>query len=86
MLLACIALALIGLTAAACAAGQLPQWWMRLGLCGGVLLLFASATTPAIIDGAPTFFVGVAGFLVWLAFVVRNSVSLLRDRAAADPV
>ncbi len=36
-------------------------------------------TTPAIIDASPTMFIGVAGFVVWIAFVIRTSVALLRQ-------
>jgi hypothetical protein len=39
-------------------------------------------TTPAIIDGSPTMFIGVAGFVVWVAFVIRTSVALLRQPQA----
>jgi hypothetical protein len=79
VLLAAIGIALLGLSAATAAAGLLPGWWSRLGLAGGVLLLVAAATTPAIVDGSATMLIGLAGFVVWLAFVVSCSVALLRS-------
>ena len=79
-LMAAIAVALVGLTQACRLDGLLSKRWGAAGLVGGSLLLASAATTPAIIDGSPTFFVGVAGFVVWIAFVVRTSVALLRDR------
>jgi hypothetical protein len=74
--------ALVGLTQASRLDGQLSRRWSVAGLVGGALLLIGAMTTPAIIDGAPTLFVGIAGFLVWIAFVVRTSVALLRNGEA----
>jgi len=78
VLLASIGIALAGLSAAAAASGQVADWWKALGLLGSILLLIAAATTPAIIEGGPTMFVGLAGFLIWLTFVTVSSVTLLR--------
>ena len=78
LLLASIGIALAGLSRAAVAAGLLSARWRTAGLVGGGLLVAGAVTTPAIIDASPTMFVGVAGFVVWLAFVVRTSVALLR--------
>lgn len=80
VLLAWLGIALAGLSAAAAASGQMATWWKALGLFGGVLLLIAAATTPAIIDASSTMFVGFAGFLIWLAFVTVSSIALLRHR------
>jgi hypothetical protein len=79
VLLTSIAVALLGLSAACVAAGRLPTWWKGLGLLSGLLLLISSATAPAMIDGSPTMFIGLVGFVVWLVFVVHNSVALLRE-------
>jgi hypothetical protein len=78
-LLASIAIALMGLTRASVASGLLTERWKKAGLIGGGLLLVGAATTPAIIDGSPTMFIGVAGFVVWVAFIIRTSVALLRQ-------
>jgi hypothetical protein len=83
VLLASIGLALAGLTAALAAEGMIAPWWKQLGGIGALLLLVASATTPAIIDAGPTLFVGLIGFLVWLAFLVATAVTLLREPGAA---
>jgi hypothetical protein len=80
VLLTSIGLAVGGLGVACASAGQLPGWWKRLSLAGGLLLLSAAATAPAIIDGGPTIWIGLAGFAVWLGFVVSESVVLLRGK------
>ncbi len=49
------------------------------------LLIAGAATIPAIVDGSPTMFIGVAGFVVWVAFVIRTSVALLRQGDACGP-
>ena len=78
-LLASIGIALAGLTRAAAVTGLLSPRWSTAGLVGGGLLVAGAMTTPAIIDGSPTMFIGVAGFVVWIAFVIRTSVALLRQ-------
>jgi hypothetical protein len=78
VLLASIGVALAGLAIASAKQGLLTARWKAAGLVGGVLLLVAAATTPAIIDAGPTMVLGLLGFLVWVAFVVRASVALLR--------
>jgi hypothetical protein len=79
-LLAAIGIALAGLSTGAAASGLLSKRWAIAGPVGGVLMVAAAATTPAILDGSPTSFVGVAGFAVWVAFVIRTAVALLRSR------
>jgi hypothetical protein len=78
LLLASIGIALVGLTRAASATGLLSTRWRTAGLVGGALLVIGAMTTPAIIDASPTMFIGFAGFAVWVAFVIRTSVALLR--------
>lgn len=78
VLLASIGIALAGLATAAVRTGVLGRRWRPAAYAGSGLLLAAAATAPAIIDGAPTMFVGLAGFLVWVAFVATCSVKLLR--------
>lgn len=78
VLLASIGIALSGLATAAVKTGVLGRRWRPVAYAGSGLLLVAAATAPAIIDGAPTMFLGLAGFLVWVAFVATCSVKLLR--------
>ena len=78
-LLALIGIALVGLTQACSKSGLLSKRWGTAGIVGGGLLLAGATTTPAIVEGSPTMFIGVAGFVVWLAFVIRTSVALLRS-------
>jgi hypothetical protein len=79
-LMAAVGITLAGLSAAAVKSGLLSQRWAVAGPVGAILMVAAAATTPAIVDGSPTAFVGVAGFAVWVAFVVRTGVALLRSR------
>ena len=78
-LMASIGVALAALAHASVASGLLSARWNKAGLVGGGLLIACAATTPAIIDGSPTMFIGFAGFVVWVAFVIRTSVALLRQ-------
>lgn len=82
VLLASIGVTLAGLTTASVVNGLLAARWKAAGLIGGGLLLVAAATTPAIIDASPTMFLGLLGFLVWIAFVARTSAVLMRRRHA----
>ena len=78
LLLASIGIALAGLSRAAAVSGLISGRWNKAGFIGAALLLIGATTTPAIIDGSPTMFVGVAGFVIWLAFMIRTSVALVR--------
>ena len=84
VLLASIGIALAGFALASAKHGLLTARWKTAGLVGRVLLLVAAVTTPAIIDAGPTMLLGLLGFLVWVAFVARASVALLRTPAAAS--
>jgi hypothetical protein len=83
VLLTSIGIALTGFTLAGVASGLLGRSWRLAGPAGGALLVGAAMTTPAIIAGSPTMFIGVAGFAVWLAFVATSAVKMLRDRQSA---
>jgi hypothetical protein len=77
---AAIGIALAGLSIAAAKSGLLSTRWAFAGPVGAALMVGSAMTTPAVLDGSPTFFVGVAGFAVWVAFVIRTAVALLRSR------
>ena len=78
-LMASIGIALAGLSTAASKSGLLSTRWAVAGPVGAALLVASAATTPAMVDGSATFFVGAVGFLVWIAFVIRTGVALLRS-------
>ena len=67
--LAAIAVALIGLSRAAAAMRLIPSWLALAAWPGAACLLTAA-----------TFTVALAGFIVWVVFVITASVSLLRGR------
>ena len=78
-LMASIGIALAGLSTAASKTGLLSKRWAVAGPVGAALMVASAATTPAMVDGSATFLIGVAGFLVWIAFVIRTGVALLRS-------
>ncbi|HEY2316287.1 MAG TPA: hypothetical protein VGH96_21955 [Streptosporangiaceae bacterium] len=78
--LAAIAVALIGLSRAAASMSLIPAWIAVAALPGAACLLTAAAFTVALANGGPWLAVGLAGFIVWLVFVVAASVALLRRR------
>jgi hypothetical protein len=78
--LAAIAVALVGLSRAAAAMRLIPSWLALTAWPGAVCLLTAATFTVALADGGPWLAVGLAGFIVWIVFVITASVSLLRGR------
>jgi hypothetical protein len=78
--LAAIAVALIGLSRAAAAMRLIPSWLALTAWPGAACLLTAATFTVALADGGPWLAVGLAGFVVWIVFVITASVSLLRGR------
>lgn len=78
--LAAIAVALIGLSRAAASLSLIPAWLAVAALPGAACLIIASIFTVALADGGPWLAVGLAGFIVWLVFLVVASISLLRRR------
>jgi len=75
-----IAVALIGLSRATASAGLIPAWLAAVSWPGAACLLIASVFTVALTNGGPWLAVGLAGFIVWLVFVITASISLLRGR------
>lgn len=78
--LAAIAVALIGLSRAAAAMRLIPFWLALTAWPGAACLLIASTFTVALTNGGPWLALGLAGFLVWIVFVIIASASLLRGR------
>src|SRR5580658_5733186 len=78
--MAAIAVALIGLSRAAAAMRLIPSWLALAAWPGAACLLTAATFTVALADGGPWLAVGLAGFIVWVVFVITASVSLLRGR------
>ena len=78
--LAAIAVALLGLSYAAASVRLIPAWLTVVAWLGAACLLIAAVFTVALTDGGPWVAVGLAGFVIWLVFVITASVSLLRDR------
>jgi len=78
--LAAIAVALLGLSHAAASVSLITAWLRAAAWPGAVCLLVAATFTVALTNGGPWIAVGLAGFIVWLIFVITASVSLLRSR------
>ena len=79
-----IALALLGLSRAAVAAGLTPKAFNWLAPVGASLLLIGTIGGPLVAEGRVTALFGAAGvgFVIWLAFLVVTGVRLVR---AAEP-
>lgn len=78
--LAAIAVALIGLSHAAASMRLVPRWLTIAAWPASACLLVAATFTVALTNGGPWLPVGLAGFIVWLVFVITASLSLLRSR------
>jgi len=78
--LAAIAVALIGLSYAAASVRLIPAWLTIAAWPGAACLLITAVFTVALANGGPWVVVGLAGFVIWLVFVITASVSLLRER------
>jgi len=78
--LAAIAVALIGLSHAAASRQVAPAWLTIAAWPASAALLVAATFTVALTNGGPWIAVGLAGFIVWLTFLITASLSLLRNR------
>jgi hypothetical protein len=76
-----IAAALLGLSRAGVAAGVTPRTFARLAPVGSALLLVGTLTGPATAAGNTMAFFGVtvAGFVVWLSFLIATGLRLIRS-------
>ena len=76
-----IAVALLGLSRAAVAAGMTPKVFIRLAPIGSAMLLVGTLAGPAIAAGhaLALFAVTGLGFLIWLAFLIVTGVRLVRS-------
>jgi hypothetical protein len=81
VLLLSIALALVGLGRAGVAAGITPRVFDRLAPVGGALLASSAVAGPLIAagDAMALFGLGIAGFAIWLAFVLSTARRLLAE-------
>ena len=78
-----IGIATAALSVAGVGNGLLPKVWLVLGPLGGLLLAINTALAPLVIAGSPLMFIGLAGFAVWVLFVVWVSIGMLRRPAGA---
>ena len=78
--MAAIAVALIGLSRAAASMRLVPSWLALAAWPAAACLLTASAFTVALADGGPWLAPALAGFIVWVIFVITAGLSLLRGR------
>ena len=76
-----IAIALLGLSRAGVAAGMTPRVFARLAPLGTLLLLVGTLTGPATAAGDTMAFfaITVAGFVIWLSFLIATGVRLVRS-------
>lgn len=81
---AALALALVALGLAGVAAGITPPVFRWLAPLGGSLLLVAGIGSHAVAQGSPLLFVGLVGFLVWLAFLLTTGLRLVRTEPGVE--
>ena len=86
MLFLFIGVALVGLSRAGVAAGITPRAFERVAPVSFALLTVAAVAGPLTAAGdAMVFFgVGLAGFLVWLAFLITTGLRLVRSESGID--
>ena len=82
-----IAIALVGLSRAAIAAGLTPRAFTWLAPLGAALLVVGVVGGPAIAAGQVRVLFGVAGmgFLIWLAFLIVTGARLVRPAGPDGP-
>ena len=73
-----LAATLLGLSVGAYAASITPAWQRTVGVLGATLLLVSGVANGAVAGGSAIVFVGLAGFALWLAWLVATGVRLLR--------
>ncbi len=74
-----IAVALVGLSRAAMAAGIAPRVFSWLAPAGAALLAVGAVGSPLLADGSamPVLFAAVVGFVVWLSFLAATGLRCL---------
>jgi hypothetical protein len=80
---ASLAIVLVSLSIAGHRAGLLAGWHVKLGLTSASLLATSPALTPIELGGSPFALVGLAGFLLWIGWIVSVSFRLLGAREPA---
>ena len=69
---------LLGFSVGAHAAGITARWQRSVGLLSAALLLVAGVSNAAVAAGSPVIYVGLAGFALWIVWLVSTGVRLLR--------
>ncbi|MCD0445465.1 DUF4386 family protein [Glycomyces sp. A-F 0318] len=75
-----LALALVGLSMSGRRAGIIPKWLALMGFAAAALQFASAVLTPVILDGGPLGLIGLAGWLIWTAWLVLYGVALIRLR------
>lgn len=78
--LTAIGIALVGLSRVAVSHHLIPPALAVVAVAGAACLVAASLTTLALVQGAPTLYLGFVGFIVWGVFLVVAGVALVRSR------
>ena len=69
---------LLGFSIGAYSAGLSVRWQRSVGLVSAALLLVAGLSNTAVAAGSPMIYVGLAGFALWIVWLVSTGVRLLR--------
>jgi hypothetical protein len=77
-----LAVALVGFSVAGVRAGLIPPWHAVLGYVAAGLQFSSASLAFAVVDGHLGF-LGLTGWLLWVAWLVTYGVTLLRKRSSA---
>jgi hypothetical protein len=73
-----VGVALLGFAVGTHVAGLTPAWQRTMGLVGATLLLVTGLANAAVAGGSPIIYLGLAGFGLWLLWLVTTGARLLR--------
>jgi hypothetical protein len=75
---AAVGTALLGLAFAAVACGLAPRWVAWTSGIGAALLVVPAVFAVAVVNGGPWAGIAIAGFALWVVFVIVTSIGLWR--------
>lgn len=73
-----LALALVGFSISGVRGGLIPVWLAAMGFTAAVLQFASAVLTPQVMAGDATGLIGLAGWLIWVAWLVLYGLALIR--------
>lgn len=76
-----LALALVGLSMSGRRSGLIPNWLAGIGFAAAALQFTSAVLTPLILEGGNSLgLIGLAGWLIWAAWLVLYGIALIRAK------